>query len=143
MFNCAGHQQFDLFMLSEEWCELNYDWSTTLPIHQVNALIGWDAEIAMSNASGCRDAINIVCFYLFYYIFDDVKWLLIFRVSSYNYSFNCLSNEQFRASRHALRCNLLLRSVDIQRLVRLLHTLIHPDYCLPKAMTSLSLKAIL
>ncbi|KAG5541626.1 hypothetical protein RHGRI_021454 [Rhododendron griersonianum] len=52
MFGLVGHLQFDLFVFDEEGCEVSYDWSTTLPIHQVNAPIGWDAELAMCNANG-------------------------------------------------------------------------------------------
>ncbi|KAG5567745.1 hypothetical protein RHGRI_003059 [Rhododendron griersonianum] len=77
MFGLVGHLQFDLFVFDEEGCEISYDWSTTLPIHQVNAPIGWDAELAMSNANASN----------------------------------------FRASRHALRSNLLLSASDLERLV--------------------------
>ncbi|KAF7116428.1 hypothetical protein RHSIM_RhsimUnG0029800 [Rhododendron simsii] len=49
-----GHLQFDLFVFDEEGCEISYDWSTTLPIHQANAPMGWDAELAMSNANACN-----------------------------------------------------------------------------------------
>ncbi|KAI8524680.1 hypothetical protein RHMOL_Rhmol13G0166900 [Rhododendron molle] len=51
MFGLVGHLQFDLFVF-DEGCEVSYDWSTTLPIHQVNAPIGWDAKLAMSDANG-------------------------------------------------------------------------------------------
>ncbi|KAG5535950.1 hypothetical protein RHGRI_023662 [Rhododendron griersonianum] len=59
MFGLVRHLQFDLFVFDEEGCEVSYDWSTTLPIHQTNAPIGWDAELAMSNANGCKHAFTI------------------------------------------------------------------------------------
>ncbi|KAF7115441.1 hypothetical protein RHSIM_RhsimUnG0055700 [Rhododendron simsii] len=88
MFGLVGHLQFDLFVFDEEGCDISYDWSTTLPIHQVNALIGWDAELAMSNANASM-------------------------------ALTACPPSSFRASRHALRCNLLLSSSDLERLVRL------------------------
>lgn len=54
LFGSIGHLQFDLFIFNQEGCEINYDWTTTLPIQHSNAPAGWDAEIAMSNANGCK-----------------------------------------------------------------------------------------
>ncbi|KAG5539694.1 hypothetical protein RHGRI_020042 [Rhododendron griersonianum] len=85
MFGLVGHLQFDLFVFDEEGCEVSYDWSTTLPIHQANAPIGWDAELAMCNANG-------------------------------SVALTACPPSSFRASRHALRCNLLLSSSDLERL---------------------------
>ncbi|KAG5553574.1 hypothetical protein RHGRI_011455 [Rhododendron griersonianum] len=85
MFGLVGHLQFDLFVFDEEGCEISYDWSTTLPIHQTNAPIGWDAELAMSKANAST-------------------------------ALTACPPSSFRASRHALRCNLLLLSSDLERL---------------------------
>lgn len=41
---CVSHLQFDLFVFDEHDCELNYDWSTILPIEQPNAPFNWDSE---------------------------------------------------------------------------------------------------
>ncbi|KAG5566975.1 hypothetical protein RHGRI_002513 [Rhododendron griersonianum] len=85
MLGLVGHLQFDLFVFDEEGCEVSYDWSTTLPIHQANAPIGWDAELAMCNANGSA-------------------------------ALTACPPSSFRASRHALRCNLLLSTSDLERL---------------------------
>ncbi|KAF7138440.1 hypothetical protein RHSIM_Rhsim07G0141200 [Rhododendron simsii] len=86
MFGLVGHLQFDLFVFDEEGCEVSYDWSTTLPIHQANAPIGWDAELDICNANGSA-------------------------------ALTACPPSSFRASRHALRCNLLLSSSDLERLI--------------------------
>ncbi|XP_058214530.1 uncharacterized protein LOC131325997 isoform X2 [Rhododendron vialii] len=85
MFGLVGHLQFDLFVFDEEGCEISYDWSTTLPIHQTNAPIGWDAELAMSNANAST-------------------------------ALTACPPSSFMASRHALRCNLLLSPSDLEML---------------------------
>lgn len=55
---CVGHLQFDLFIFDQNGCELNYEWSTTVPIEEPNAPAGWNAELAMSTANRCEDYAN-------------------------------------------------------------------------------------
>ncbi|KAH7864995.1 hypothetical protein Vadar_000921 [Vaccinium darrowii] len=47
----VGHLQFDLFVFNQDGCEVNYEWSTTLPIQEPNAPSGWNAEVAFSTAN--------------------------------------------------------------------------------------------
>ncbi|KAG5549850.1 hypothetical protein RHGRI_014975 [Rhododendron griersonianum] len=51
LFGYVGHLQFDLFVFNAEGCEVKYQWCSALPIHQLNAPIEWDAEIAMHNSN--------------------------------------------------------------------------------------------
>ncbi|XP_058197111.1 uncharacterized protein LOC131313056 [Rhododendron vialii] len=51
LFGYVGHLQFDLYVLNTEGCEVKYQWSSALPIHQLNAPIAWDAEMAMHNSN--------------------------------------------------------------------------------------------
>lgn len=54
LFHCVSHLQFDLFVFDEHDCELNYDWSTILPIEQPNAPFNWDSERELCDANGCK-----------------------------------------------------------------------------------------
>ncbi|KAG5543780.1 hypothetical protein RHGRI_016512 [Rhododendron griersonianum] len=56
LFGCVCHLQFDLFVFDEHGCEVNYDWSTILPIEQPNAPINWDSERELCDANGYLDS---------------------------------------------------------------------------------------
>ncbi|KAG5536283.1 hypothetical protein RHGRI_023907 [Rhododendron griersonianum] len=91
LFGYVGHLQFDLFVFNAEGCEVKYQWCSALPIHQLNAPIGWDAEIAMHNSNDCKTCyMKLTIANIHSPIYSTTKSLPIFYTCQCSCDTNCL-----------------------------------------------------
>ncbi|KAG5524183.1 hypothetical protein RHGRI_030996 [Rhododendron griersonianum] len=91
LFGCVGYLQFNLSVFNTEECEIKYRWSSALPIHQLNAPIGWDVEIAMHNANDCMTcSIKPIIAKIHFPIYSSTESLLIFYIYQCSCDTNCL-----------------------------------------------------